>query len=78
MTFDPNADRDALGLSSTMLDCNRMDVRYEIEKPGTAVRWNSIRSRFKHAAVLESVRGTRPELWYVSREPQRGTPLDLS
>lgn len=77
MTFDPNASRDALGLSSTMLDCDRMNVRYTIENPATAVAWNTVRSRFKYAHLLEATPGTRPAVWYVSREAQRGTPADL-
>lgn len=75
MTYDPGATREQLGLSSHSLGCDRMAYRFEIESPDTAVAWNTVRDRYKHARLLEATPGTRPSLWFVSRMPQRTTPL---
>lgn len=71
MTHDPHATRDALGLSSVTLGCDRMFARFEIPDPEDAVPWNAIRHHYKYGHLLEAVKGTRPDLWWVSRLPQR-------
>ena len=71
MTHDPHASREALGLSSHTLACDRMFARFEIPDPEDAVPWSAIRSNYRHARILEGTKGTRPDLWWLSRLPQR-------
>jgi len=73
MTSDPNADRDALGLTSVTLPCDRMEFMYEVRRPLDAVPWLESKARADMSPVevgmLES--HGRPECWYVSRRCQK-------
>lgn len=66
LTDQGTPDRAALGLTSTILTCDRLAFRYRVEAAG-AVPWNDWKTRlpFTMIARLESVAGTDPAIWYV-------------
>jgi hypothetical protein len=66
LTDQDAPDRRGLGLTSNMLQCDRLEFRYIVEA-GDAKRWNdyaasvSLRARM----ILESASGARPDTWWV-------------
>ena len=69
---DTPASRQALGLSSTMLKCDRMAHRFMVLEPVDAVTWQSVRDNYPRPRVqtLEAAAGSRPARWWVSTAPQ--------
>jgi hypothetical protein len=66
----PTPNRDALGLTSTILDCDRTAYRFRAELGGDLMRWTSVRRGYPGWAYeLENAYGARPMHWYVSRDP---------
>lgn len=74
LTDDPKASRDDLGLTSTMLPCDRMEFRYSV-RDHDAVRWldSDVRAALPEKMRLDLEVGRRPSCWWVSREPVMGT-----
>lgn len=72
LTHIPWATREALALSSDTLRCDRMEHLLEVTQPQSVVAWNVARTALPMSAVrvLEAARGSRPEYWWVSGEPQ--------
>lgn len=61
--------RDALGLTSISLQCDRMDYRYIVDTED-AVSWPVAAERFvRIRARLETQDGVRPERWFVATRP---------
>lgn len=79
-----SAPRKALGLTSTILDCDRMSHRYRVvdEDEHLVLRWGDLKAHpsftgyLAGARKLEGSRGTRPGLWAVALEPVRVLPID--
>jgi hypothetical protein len=72
LTDDPEPERDAVGLTSNFITCDRMAYRYRvIDKGAGVIPWSEFRPRLAAyedtLAVLESY--ATPECWWVSRRP---------
>lgn len=67
---DPN--RDALGLTSYLLDCDRMKFRFTVDTDD-AMTWAEWRlghpEYLAWATELELAEGARPGLWWVAEQP---------
>lgn len=65
-------DRDALGLTSQVLACDRLAHRYRVTRPVDVHPWVKVRRLVSPIVreALESAPGARPKHWYVSRQPQ--------
>ena len=63
--------REAVGLTSQILDCDRMEFRYRATANGTVVPWTTVRRRYPREWVegLESAPGALLRHWYVSPVP---------
>lgn len=79
LTDLPTPNRDALGLSSVLLTCDRTQFRYVVVDAIDVVPWMEYRRQAPHGlvSVLESVPGVRPRHWFVSEVdvPVRYAPL---
>lgn len=66
-------ERDALGLTSRILDCDRTEHRFRIDDPIDVLPWAALRLRYRPTLVagLETAPGAQPEHWYVTLQPQR-------
>ncbi len=74
-TNHPGAGRIALGLQSTILDCDRMSYRYRVLDDSDVVRWLDVCSEYPRPAVTELHSGDHsPGLWFVSTKP---VPVEL-
>lgn len=62
------AGRDALGLTSETLTCDRMEVCYSVIAP-LAVPWAWVRDDLDPEAVAALERFSRPETWRLSLVP---------
>lgn len=72
--------RDALGLTSHTLRCDRARHRYRVDNPSSMMPWGRVRSSMPHTAMaLEMAPGAMPAHWFVSPFPVAVTydPLDL-
>lgn len=65
----PYPDRQALGLTSHLITCDRTAHRYRVTDAATVQPWARARRPFRHEAAALEVPGTRPAHWYVSGEP---------
>lgn len=67
--------RDALGLTSHMLGCDRAAHRYRVTDDSACVKWVDSRLRHligparEHTLELESAPGARPMHWWVAEVP---------
>lgn len=61
--------RDALGLTSTILTCDRTAHRYRVTDTRDLIHWTHVRRNHPWAAELESAPGARPMHWWVARHP---------
>lgn len=68
--------RDALGLTSRILTCDRTRWRYRVTDARDLIHWTHVRRDHPWSEVLESAPGARPMHWWVSRHPVPVT-LDL-
>jgi len=73
LTPMPWADRDALGLSSNTLACDRMEYLLEVVDPHQVAPWSAVKQTMDRVAVryLEATRGARPDYWWVTGVPQQ-------
>lgn len=60
--------KDALGLTSDLLICDRTEYRFRALDPDRLVAWMSIRLNYEFRHWLEAAPGARPAHWYVSRD----------
>jgi hypothetical protein len=63
--------RDALGLTSHMLACDRTAHRYRVLDSVGVVPWVTVRRMWAWAEELESAPGARPRHWFVADGPVR-------
>lgn len=62
--------RDALGLTSTILACDRTRCRFRVTDASTVTPWvQAAARRTPWGQYLEQTDGARPMHWYVSTEP---------
>lgn len=61
--------RDALGLTSHILSCDRTVHRYRATDATDLVPWIGVRRFYPWAEELESAPGARPRHWYVADVP---------
>lgn len=68
----PVADRFGLGLTMTVLDCDRTECRFTVEQSADTVPWwEWRRAHPEHQATaqeLEGAPGARPAHWWVSEK----------
>lgn len=64
--------REALGLTSTILDCDRTEWRFTLTEPVAVHPWVAVRRRFDREYVreLERAHGVMPMHWFVSTAAQ--------
>lgn len=68
--------RGALGLTSTILKCDRLAACYLVD-PGKFVRWMAIRKEQPRWMLqLEESDGAMPMHWFVSRDPVSAVRLE--
>lgn len=73
------APRTGLGLTSTILDCDRMECLYRVvdEDEHLVVRWGDLKMApafepyLGGARQLDAARGAKPGLWAVALQPVR-------
>lgn len=58
--------RDALGLTSQILHCDRTAHRYRVTDATDVVPWTEVRRQWLWAEELESAPGARPRHWFVA------------
>jgi hypothetical protein len=66
--------RAALGLTSLVLQCDRMERRFVVPEPESVYRYVDVRRAWwprEWRELLESADGAMPMHWYVSEMPQR-------
>ena len=61
--------RDALGLTSSILKCDRTEYRFRVFPPVEVTQWASVRREFPWAWELETADGARPMHWWISADP---------
>lgn len=73
LTSDKKATREDLGLTSTILDCDRMSFLYEVDTEN-AEPWigSDARDRMDAGLVADLECGRRAECWWISLEAVRG------
>lgn len=62
-------ERVALGLTSTTLACDRMEVRYRVVDASTVQSWQTFKVRLDRTEVSALELGRRHRSWYVSAAP---------
>lgn len=71
--FSSSADapRESLGLTSRILDCDRMAHRVVVERSALLHPWGRVRSKWPLSIVdgLELAPGAEPRLWWVAVRP---------
>lgn len=71
LTDDPEPKRDAVGLTSSMLSCDRMAYRYRVPSTSRCLPWGAIR-HLVAADVLQALESFgEPSTWWVSRDKIR-------
>lgn len=60
--------RDALGLTSTTLSCDRTKHRYRVLESSAIHPWTEARRTYSWGADLERAPGARPMHWFVATE----------
>ncbi len=71
MTNLESPNRDALGLTSHFIDCDRTSFRYRVTDESSAIWWMDARRMLPegYVGLLESSHGARPMHWWISLEP---------
>jgi len=69
MTSLPDPARDAVGLTSTILDCDRMETRWKVTDQTRCRRWVDIRHEFNSDAVEILEAFSDPSSWWVASVP---------
>jgi hypothetical protein len=63
--------RKGLGLTSTIIDCDRTEFRLELLDDTTVRRWVDVRRDYPELHPLELADGAMPMHWYISTSPER-------
>lgn len=72
LTDQAQPKRDEVGLTSTILKCDRMEVRYRVVDNDRGVRWDDWKLknvRRDTIQTLESFAGDGPRHWWVTERP---------
>jgi hypothetical protein len=69
--------REALGLTSHMLQCDRTRYRLQLIEPSGVRAWTEVRRDYRHLWELEQAPGVMPRHWYVSTSPERAKLVPL-
>jgi hypothetical protein len=69
LTDSPWPDRDATGLTSRFLRCDRMQYRYRITDASKAMPWGAVRGGVPASVVRDLERYGDPDSWWVSSYP---------
>jgi len=80
LTTAERPNREGLGLTSHLLDCDRLEYRYVVESDAAEPWVSSLVRRTAHPSgvlELESVDGVEPSSWWVTQESVLGV-LDRS
>lgn len=59
----------ALGLSSWVAKCDRIEYRYRVTDSSGVQPWLYVRRHVPDPELLEAVDGARPRHWFVARAP---------
>jgi hypothetical protein len=62
--------RDALGLTSHLLTCDRTEFRFQVLQPEGVERWVRVRRHYPTMQHLERSPGAAPMHWWISDHPQ--------
>ena len=62
-------DRNGLGLTSTVLSCDRTAHRFTVTDTTEVERWVDVRRYHPWAVEMESAPGAMPAHWWVATEP---------
>jgi hypothetical protein len=71
LTDDPDPERDAVGLTSSHLTCDRLTYRYRALSASRCVPWSAVRHRVDKAVLADLESFGQPETWWISSEPLR-------
>jgi hypothetical protein len=63
--------REALGLTSQIINCDRTEYRLELLDHSTVRRWVDVRRMYRGLWDLEFAPGAMPMHWFVSTSPER-------
>jgi hypothetical protein len=69
LTDDPAPARDAVGLTSSLLSCDRMTYRYRVDVTSRCIPWSSVRHLVSLGVLLDLESFGAPETWWISRHP---------
>lgn len=61
--------REALGLTSTILACDRTAHRYRVTDAAGIIPWTAVRRVYRWGLALELAPRARPAHWFVATEP---------
>ena len=75
LTTDPAPARDDIGLTSTMLGCDRMGYRYRAHPDVNAAPWTSLRHLVDPSLIVDLELYGKPDTWHLATDP---VPVRLS
>ncbi len=71
LTDDPAPERDDVGLTSSLLSCDRMAYRYRVASTSRCIPWKAVR-RLVAVDVLHDLESYgAPDTWWISHTPVR-------
>lgn len=68
--------REALGLTSLTLKCDRTECRFEAADTSQITRWTAVRHLPRGAAALERAPGAMPAHWWIAGKPVPVLPTE--
>lgn len=68
LTSESTPAREDVGLTSTILTCDRLEHRYKVVE-GESLPWTLVRAKVRPEMVLLLEHGRKPESWFVSFKP---------
>lgn len=76
LTDDPAPQRDAVGLTSEFITCDRLAYRYRVDPTSECLPWPALRHLASPTALRDLESFGKPETWWISRAPIRAV-LDM-
>ena len=73
LTSNSSPERNAVGLTSEMLPCDRMEYRYRVLDPSHAVPWSTVRGRVRPDVLEDLERFAVPSSWWITTRPTAAT-----
>lgn len=71
LTDDPDPTRDAVGLTSSMISCDRLQYRYRALGASVCTPWRAFRHRVSPAVLTDLESFGEPDSWWVCFRPLR-------